>query len=108
MGNLVSNALKQMPNGGTLALTVSHDRETVVIEVADTGPGIPADRLEQVFDRFVKAGDTAGTGLGLSIARDLVAAHGGTIAAANRPEGGAVFTIRLLIATDPARSRVTM
>jgi two-component system sensor histidine kinase BaeS len=108
MGNLVSNALKQMPDGGMLSVAAGRDMETVVIDVADTGPGIPADRLDQVFDRFVKAGDTAGTGLGLSIARDLVEAHGGTIAAGNREEGGAVFTIRLPIATDPDRSRVTM
>jgi signal transduction histidine kinase len=53
--------------------------------------------LEQVFERFVKAGDSTGSGLGLSIARDLVEAHGGTIAAANGPEGGAVFTIDLPI-----------
>jgi signal transduction histidine kinase len=67
----------------------------VLLAVADNGPGIPADRLEQVFERFVKSGDSTGSGLGLSIARDLVEAHGGTIAAANRPEGGAVFTIDL-------------
>jgi signal transduction histidine kinase len=108
LGNLVSNALKQMPDGGTLTVTSRRDGEMVVIEVADTGPGIPADRLDQVFDRFVKAGDTAGTGLGLSIARDLVEAHGGTIAASNRPEGGAVFTISLPIATAPAPSPATM
>ena len=69
----------------------------LVIEVADTGPGIPEDRLERVFERFVKAGDWRGTGLGLSIARDLVEAHGGTLLATNRPEGGAMFTIRLPI-----------
>jgi signal transduction histidine kinase len=106
LGNLVSNALKQMPDGGTLTLRLTSDREVVVIEVADTGPGIPVDRLDQVFDRFVKAGDSAGTGLGLSIARDLVQAHGGTIAAANRLDVvGASFTIRLPIAADSARLR---
>jgi signal transduction histidine kinase len=67
----------------------------VRIVVADTGPGIPPDRLEQVFSRFVKSGDSTGSGLGLSIARDLVEAHGGSISAANRPQGGAVFTIVL-------------
>ncbi len=95
ISNLVSNAINQMPEGGTLELTAGGDGERVRILVADTGPGIPPDRLEQVFERFVKSSDSAGSGLGLSIARDLVEAHGGTISAANRPEGGAAFTIDL-------------
>jgi signal transduction histidine kinase len=95
VSNLVSNALNQMPDGGRLDVTARAEGAGVIIEVADTGPGIPPDRLERVFERFVKSGDSTGSGLGLSIARDLVEAHGGTITAANRPEGGAVFTIDL-------------
>jgi two-component system, OmpR family, sensor histidine kinase BaeS len=95
LSNLVSNALNQMQDGGTLQVSAHLDQVVARIEVADTGPGIPPDRLEKVFERFVKSGDSTGSGLGLSIARDLVEAHGGTIAAANRPEGGAVFTILL-------------
>jgi two-component system sensor histidine kinase BaeS len=95
VSNLVSNALNQMPDGGRLDVTARAEGAGVIIEVADTGPGIPPDRLERVFERFVKSGDSTGSGLGLSIARDLVEAHGGTISAANRPEGGAVFTIDL-------------
>ena len=95
LSNLVSNALNQMPDGGRLQISVGTGKGTVQIEVADSGPGIAPDRLEQVFERFVKSGDSTGTGLGLSIARDLVEAHGGTIAATNRPEGGALFTIHL-------------
>ena len=95
LANLVSNAIHHMPFGGTLTLSAHRDESGVAIEVADTGPGIPAERLEHIFERFVKAGDSAGTGLGLSIARDLVEAHGGTLTAANRSQGGAVFTIRL-------------
>ncbi|MGH8914829.1 MAG: sensor histidine kinase, partial [Acidimicrobiia bacterium] len=95
LGNLVSNAVHHLSQGGTLTVSARHEAGRVIIEVADTGPGIPADRLQQVFERFVKAGDSAGTGLGLSIARDLVEAHGGTISASNRPQGGALFTIDL-------------
>ena len=95
LSNLISNALDQMPEGGSLILSATHQADGVSIAVADTGPGIPSDRLEQVFQRFVKSGDSTGTGLGLSIARDLVEAHSGTINGANRPEGGAVFTVRL-------------
>ncbi len=97
LSNLVSNALNQMPDGGRLQISVGKTGATVLIDIADSGPGIPADRLEHVFERFVKSGDSTGSGLGLSIARDLVEAHGGTIAAANRPEGGAVFTIVLRV-----------
>jgi two-component system sensor histidine kinase BaeS len=95
LSNLVSNALNQMPDGGRLEVSAAEGDGQVRIQVADTGPGIPPDRLEQVFERFVKSGDSTGSGLGLSIARDLVEAHGGAITAANRPEGGAVFTIDL-------------
>ena len=95
LSNLVSNALNQMQDGGSLEVSAHLEQNVVRIEVADNGPGIPPDRLEQVFERFVKSGDSTGSGLGLSIARDLVEAHGGTIDAANRPQGGAVFSIVL-------------
>jgi signal transduction histidine kinase len=97
LSNLTSNALNQMLHGGTQWLTARSEGSSVLIEVADSGPGIPRDRLEAVFQRFVKSGDSTGSGLGLSIARDLVEAHGGTITASNRPEGGARFIIRLPI-----------
>ena len=90
IGNLISNALAQMQAGGRLEVTV----QGTMISVADTGPGLPTD-LDGVFNRFVKAADSSGSGLGLSIARDLVEAHGGSIVAFNRPEGGAVFEVRL-------------
>jgi two-component system sensor histidine kinase BaeS len=95
LANLISNAAAQMPEGGSLGVQAREEGASLVIDVSDTGPGIPADRLERVFERFVKAGDSRGTGLGLSIARDLVEAHGGTLDAANQPEGGARFSLRL-------------
>lgn len=95
LSNLVSNALDQMHDGGRLVISAREEGDEVVVEVADSGPGIPPDRLQQVFERFVKSGDSTGTGLGLSISRDLVEAHSGTLTAANRPEGGAVLTVRL-------------
>jgi signal transduction histidine kinase len=95
LANLISNAAAQMPEGGSLRVQAREEGTWLVIEVSDTGPGIPEDRLERVFERFVKSGDSSGTGLGLSIARDLVEAHGGTLDAANRPEGGARFSLRL-------------
>ncbi|KOV85429.1 histidine kinase [Nocardia sp. NRRL S-836] len=93
VANLVGNALKH----GGAPVTVSV--RPGVIEVADSGPGIPDEALPHIFDRFYKA-DTArsrseGSGLGLAIAWENARLHGGTIEAANAPSGGAVFTLRL-------------
>ena len=65
----------------------------------DTGPGIPADRLPNVFDRFVTSADAGGTGLGLAIAKRLVEAHGGTITASTPPDGGT--SVRFEIRAEP-------
>ncbi|WP_282702386.1 HAMP domain-containing sensor histidine kinase [Streptomyces sp. CC219B] len=100
LGNLVSNALRHTPAGGTVALTARRHGDDVVLEVADTGTGIGAEDLPHVFDRFWRAGKsrsrrTGGSGLGLPIVRHLVAAHGGTAEAASEPGAGSVFTLRL-------------
>jgi two-component system sensor histidine kinase KdpD len=98
--NVLDNAAKYTPPGGTVALTGRRQPGAVVLSVADDGPGIPPDRLARVFDKFyrVHAGDRqrAGTGLGLAICRGFVEAMGGTITAANRLDSsGAVFTVTL-------------
>ncbi len=95
--NLVRNALQHTPAGGRVELTAAaHEPAWVRLQVRDTGPGLPPDALERVFERFYR-GDPArsgeGSGLGLAIVRALVQAHGGTVRAANHPEGGAVFTL---------------
>jgi len=95
LGNLLGNALRHTPAGGRITVTVDRDDDTVRFTVADTGPGFPAEQLPGLFERFTKAEGSKGSGLGLAIARDLVAAHGGSIDAANRPEGGAAVTFRL-------------
>lgn len=94
ISNLVANALRQMPHGGRLEIGVSTGVDSAVITVADTGSGITGD-FDRVFERFVRSADSTGTGLGLSISRDLVDAHGGTLTAANRRGGGALFTVTL-------------
>lgn len=98
--NLIDNAAKYAPEGTAIALKGWADGSSVLLQVMDEGPGIPADDLERVFDSFyrVRKGDQvrAGTGLGLSICRGFVEAMGGTITAANRQDRpGAVFTIRM-------------
>jgi PAS domain S-box-containing protein len=99
--NLLSNASKFTPAGGTVGVHVSQDETYVEIEVSDTGPGISAEFLPHVFERFRQAdGSTTrthgGLGLGLAIVRHLVELHGGLIAARNISDGtGAVFTVKL-------------
>ncbi|WP_416968701.1 ATP-binding protein [Streptomyces sp. 4F14] len=97
VANLVGNALKHGARPVTVRLTAAGD--TAVVEVRDSGAGIPDDVLPHVFDRFYKS-DSArtrseGSGLGLAITAENVRAHGGTVTAANHPEGGAVFTVVL-------------
>jgi signal transduction histidine kinase/CheY-like chemotaxis protein len=100
--NLLSNAFKVTPEDGVIRCEVHVDPDTgqAVIEVADSGPGIPEDQRDVVFDRFrqLDGGPTralAGTGLGLSIVRDVVRLHGGRIAVSTAPEGGALFVVTL-------------
>ena len=96
LGNLLGNAIRHTPAGGRVTVTVAPpEAGSVRFTVADTGPGFPAEELPGIFDRFTKSEASGGSGLGLAIARDLVAAHGGTIEAANRPDGGAAVSFRL-------------
>jgi signal transduction histidine kinase len=93
--NLLSNAIRHTPPGGRVLVRVSATKAGVRTQVRDTGPGIDAELLPHVFDRFVRSADTGGTGLGLAIAKRLVEAHGGTIEA-TQPAGGGTsigFTI---------------
>lgn len=105
VGNLVSNAVRHTPEGGRVTLSAcacacDEDGGTVLIEVADTGSGIPAAALPHVFDRFWRAEKsrsrrTGGSGLGLAIVRKLVEAHGGTVGAASTEGEGSAFVLRL-------------
>jgi signal transduction histidine kinase len=79
LGNLLSNALRHTPAGGSVSVRVSRSGDGVVVTVADTGEGIPPELLPHVAERFVKGANSPGSGLGLAIARDIVAAHGGTL-----------------------------
>ena len=95
--NLAANALRHTPDGGTLGLSAERTEAGITHRVRDTGPGIAAEHLPLIFDRFYKA-DAArkaagGSGLGLSIVKAIVERHGGTIAARN--DDGAVFEIVL-------------
>lgn len=100
--NLLGNALKFTPPGGRVEVSVTRSGEGVRLEVADTGPGIPEEELERVFHRFFRideartgGSEEGGTGLGLAIVKAIVDRHGGSVSAANRPSGGAVFSVEL-------------
>lgn len=92
--NLLTNAVRHTPRGGTVTITVAAADETVAVIVADTGSGINGDP-ERIFDRFSRSADSGGSGLGLTIARQLVERHGGNLTAANAATGGARFTVTL-------------
>lgn len=93
--NLVSNAMDAMREGGIITLRFESDQDGVVTEIEDTGPGIPSEVLDKLFQVFVTHGKEHGTGLGLSICKRIVENHGGIIWARNKPEGGAVFGFKL-------------
>jgi signal transduction histidine kinase len=98
---LVDNAIRHSTAGGTVSVLVRSEGGMVVLQVDDEGPGIRAEDLPHLFERFWRADNTSaiGTGLGLAIAKWIVGEHGGTIEAANRPEGGASFRVRLALDT---------
>lgn len=98
--NLLDNAVKYTPGGGTVTIQVSHAGEMVRIAIDDTGPGIPEAAQQRIFERFYRADagrsrEEGGTGLGLAIAKHLVGLHGGTIGVTNRRAGGSSFFFTL-------------
>jgi signal transduction histidine kinase len=97
--NLLANAIKFTPRGGTIRLECQSDWDHVAIRVVDSGIGIPADKLEAVFEPFVQIRDrnalSNGTGLGLAISRRLAVAMGGSLTAASTLGRGSTFTLRL-------------
>lgn len=100
LNNLVSNALKYTPAGGSVAVEVRHEGNQVAIDVVDTGIGIGGDDLEHIFDRFYRADNSTtrssgGTGLGLAISKSLVERMGGTIGCQSKIGAGSTFTFTL-------------
>lgn len=110
VANLVDNATRFTPKRGLVTVTLSAEGDRAVIEIADTGTGIPESDLPRLFDRFYRselsrARKSGGAGLGLAIVRAIVTGHGGTIDAMNRASGGAVLTVRLPALKDDPGER---
>ena len=97
VANLLSNALKYTPSGGSVQVTVSASADTASVEVRDSGSGIDKDSLQHIFELFYQSPEAVtGTGIGLYFAKTITALHHGTIRADNLPDGGgAVFTVTL-------------
>jgi len=105
LGNLLENALRHTPRGGTIRVTLLGEPRSLRVMVNDSGPGIPRAQRERVFERFVRldaARSGGGSGLGLAIARMIARLHGGEIAVEDSPLGGASLQIRF--ARDPGAS----
>jgi two-component system sensor histidine kinase KdpD len=101
--NLLENACTYSPSGKPVRVSAEVDDRMVMITVEDRGAGIPSDKLEMIFEKFYRlpGTSTGGTGLGLSISRGVIEAHGGTLIAENREQGGARFIIRLPLNGTP-------
>jgi signal transduction histidine kinase len=98
--NLLSNAVKYGAERGRIEIGVTQNRDHVMLVVRDDGPGISAEEIPRLFDRFFRADavrrtSTHGSGLGLSISRNIVRAHGGEITVKSAPGDGAAFVVRL-------------
>ena len=100
MDNLLTNALKFTPEGGSVRVTAALDAGGVRFSVCDSGPGIPPESLPHLFDRFwtTRKDNPTGAGLGLAIARGIVEAHGGGLEVESTPGEGASFHVVLPVA----------
>ncbi len=100
LDNLLSNAIKFTPRGGTIAIHARGEREQLLLDVADSGPGIPKEERKRIFEAFYQGktpqgGHVKGTGIGLSVVTEFVNAHGGSIEILEANIGGAHFQVRL-------------
>jgi PAS domain S-box-containing protein len=106
--NLLTNAAKYTPPGGTITLAAAREGSDVVVRVCDTGAGLPAEQLPHLFEMFFQSGDVlkrtqGGLGIGLALVRHLVELHGGTVTATSEGKNlGSEFRVRLPLALDPA------
>jgi len=110
VANLVVNAATHTPPETPIEISAHAENGEVVLEVADRGPGVPAEQLDRIFDLFHRAPNAkpGGTGLGLAIVKGFIEVQGGRVSAANRPGGGAVFSIYLPATETPVLSEETL
>jgi two-component system phosphate regulon sensor histidine kinase PhoR len=106
MSNLVSNAIKFTPEGGKVRVCGRQQGEELVLQVSDTGVGIPKEELPKVFERFYRVHrpgqQIQGTGLGLAIVKEVISMHGGRVEVESEPGKGTTFTVSLALAAEPS------
>jgi signal transduction histidine kinase len=104
VSNLVANAIRHAPSGGTVRCSLDAAPGRLLLEVADDGPGVAPDQRETIFERYRRGSRPAGTGtgLGLAIVGEIVGLHGGNVTVGDAPEGGALFTVELPLRTHRA------
>src|SRR5262249_29628179 len=101
VSNLLANAIRHAPPAGSVVCTLTEGDDRAILQVADSGPGVPVEHRDRVFGRFRSGliGDGrssgAGAGLGLAIVREFVELHGGEVSLGDAPQGGALFTVTL-------------
>ncbi|MCA1733028.1 MAG: ATP-binding protein [Acidobacteria bacterium] len=113
VSNLVSNAITHGEDGSPVEISLREEEQDVLLTIANRGPAIPAEALPRIFDPFVRVPSAAdnrgqsfgGVGLGLYIAREIVAAHRGTISVASSEDSGTVMSVRLPRHLRPEPSR---
>lgn len=107
LANLIGNAIKFTERGGRIDVSVTDRGDQICFKVADTGRGIPADKLERIFERFSQGpgADRTGLGLGLYISKRIVEAHGGRLWVESRPGDGSIFEFTLPAAPSPSTTR---
>lgn len=107
--NLVDNGIKYTPPGGVIKVSIEQKGETAILSVKDTGPGIPPEEQEKVFQRFFRSQEArsagqGGSGLGLSIAKSIAEAHGGKLELESTPDEGSVFRVYLPLRSQQAQN----
>ncbi len=95
LGNVVANAIRYTPRGGSVTIAAAKSGERIALSVSDTGTGISPELLPRVFERFVRGRESPGSGLGLAIAHDIVVAHGGQIEVTSSTPSGTTVKMTL-------------
>jgi signal transduction histidine kinase len=108
VGNLLSNAVRYTPAGGTITVRTCLEDDSALIEVSDTGIGIPEEQLIRVFEKFYRSPEARklepqGLGLGLALVKQLALAHGGDVTIDSQPDRGSTFTVKLPVKASAAR-----
>jgi len=100
LDNLIGNAIKFTPSGGSITVRLKREDGTAILEVSDTGVGIPGDKLDRVFDRFYQVDGSStrrygGTGLGLALVKEIAISHGGQVSVESTVGKGSIFRVNL-------------